>query len=359
MKNLRILHISETFTAGVYTYIKDICRFFDEIPTFENHVIYSGERKDTAPEKFDVDFSENTILYEIPMTREISPIKDIRGIVQLMRQIKKIKPDIIHLHSSKAGVLGRIAALFSSKAKLFYTPNGYSFLREDVSDRKKKIYFFIEKYVQKIFGGVTIACGDTEYKHAKKLGPAVLVRNGVTIEEVTQIRKNTTSKKLFTIGSLGRLSPQKNPELFNLIASEFKDLHFIWVGDGELRNSLKQSNIQITGWMPREAALAIINDFDIYIQTSLWEGLPFTIIEAMLLGKPIVATNVPGNKDAVEHDYNGFLCENIKDFSEAIKALVENRELLEYYGQNSSIRAKKLFDKDKNFEKLLMIYTAQ
>jgi len=355
MKNIKVLHISETFAAGVYTYIKDICQFLDTVDEIETYVIYSGKRDETNPEKFKNDFSPSTKLIEVGMTREISPKKDIQGILELRKKIKEIKPDVIHLHSSKAGVIGRIAAKSCPKAKVYYTPNGYSFVREDISNTKKTVFRNIEKYINTFFGGVTIACGDTEYEHAKKIGKALLVRNGVNIAEVYKLKAPQENKKI-SIGTMGRLSPQKNPKLFNNIAEKFPEIQFIWIGDGELRNEITAKNIDLKGWMSREQALAEVAKFDIYIQTSLWEGLPFTIIEAMILEKPIIANNVIGNKDAVLQDYNGYLCNSLAQFETAIQTLYNDKALIEKMSLNSNIRAKDIFDRDKNFKELLNIY---
>ena len=355
MKRIKVLHISETFAAGVYTYIRDICRFMEESQNVDNYVIYSGLREDTNIDKFPEDFSSNTKLIQINMKREISPFYDIKATRELAKQIKEIKPDAIHLHSSKAGVLGRIAARGYKDAKLYYTPNGYSFVREDISKFKRSIFRLIERGVNKTFGGVTIACGDTEFEHAKKLGKSLLVRNGVNIEEVSQFSKNEKSTDIL-IGSVGRLSSQKNPAFFNEVAQRFPDVKFIWIGDGELKNLITSENISITGWLTREEVLKQVNTFSIYLQTSLWEGLPFTIIEAMVLKRPVIATNVIGNKDAVYHESNGFLCETVDDFEKSIRALIEDPSLRKEMGKQSFERAKKLFDRDKNFLDLYNIY---
>ena len=356
MKKIRVLHISETFAAGVYTYIKDLCGYFDTQDGFENYVIYSGERQDTDREKFKTDFSSNTQLIEISMQREISPFKDLKAIREMRKAIRKVAPDIIHLHSSKASVLGQIASRGHKSAKVFYTPNGYSFLREDVSPTKQRLFYFIEKNIRRIFGGTTIACGDTEYEHAQKIGKAHLVRNGVSIKEVEASYEEKMVSNPLVIGSMGRISAQKNPELFNQIALGDPDSEFIWIGDGELRSLLTAENIRVTGWMPREEALALINTLDIYMQTSLWEGLPFTVIEAMVLGKPVLATNVVGNKDAVAHEHTGYLQNTTETFLDRINALKQDPELLLQLGRNSASRARELFDKNKNFEGVKTIY---
>jgi len=358
MKAIKVLHISETFAAGVYTYIKDICQFFDRIDEVETYVVYSGIRKDTNRERFAVDFPKSVTLEEVKMNREISPLNDFRSLLKLIKIIKQIKPDIIHLHSSKAGVIGRVASKFYPKAKVFYTPNGYSFLREDVSRTKKRMFKTIESLSHNLFGGVTIACGDTEYNFAKTLGKALLVRNGVNIDEINAFKKGecNNDNDMFVVGTMGRLSPQKNPKLFNEIALKRPEIKFVWIGDGELRDHITSNNIEITGWKPREEALFSVNDFDVYIQTSLWEGLPFTIIEAMALGKPIIANNVIGNKDAVLNSYNGFLCSSLDEFLKAIDKIKNNPDLKKEMSVHSKKRACDLFDRNKNFEIMHQIY---
>lgn len=356
MKNIKVLHISETFAAGVYTYLKELCSHCEDDDNIESYIIYSGNRIDTNKDKFKCDFSNKTKLIEVSMEREISPIKDIVAVVYLIKQINKIKPDIIHLHSSKAGVLGRLASVFFPKVKVYYTPHGYAFTREDISKFKKKLYWNIEKYMINIFGGTTIACGDTEYEYALNMGPAILIRNGVKPIAIINGNKDELKEDEVSIGTIGRISAQKNPKLFNEIARCFPDIKFIWIGDGELRNSLTSKNITVTGWLDRQEVLEMTNSFTIYLQTSLWEGLPFTILEAMSLGKPIVATNVIGNKDAVSNGDNGYLCEDITQFRKAITKIIENKDLQNKLSDNSLVRINKDFHLESNFKMLLETY---
>lgn len=357
MKKIKVLHISETFAAGVYMYIKDVSQFLKKNTDVDNYVIYSGNRQDTNKDRFPVDFPQSTKLIEISMSREISPLNDLKSFIAILKKIREIKPDVIHIHSSKAGVIGRIAAKFYGKSKLYYTPHGYSFLRQDISTAKQKLFLNIEKYTAKFFGGITIACGDTEYEHAKKIGKALLVRNGVDIEKVSKFNDNSKkSNHKFTVGTMGRLTIQKNPALFNSIALKMPDINFVWIGDGEFSNEITANNITVTGWLAREEALSRINSLDVYTQTSLWEGLPFTILEAMALNQPIIANNVIGNKDAVKHNYNGLLCNSLNEFVAAINSLKEDNDLKNRMAINSSLRVKELFNINKNFEKLIDIY---
>ncbi|MXO03201.1 glycosyltransferase [Flavobacterium sp. HBTb2-11-1] len=356
---MKVVHIIEALGGGVYTYFNDLSAYFgeDEIKNcIDTTIIYSGNRKEIDRDKIKSDFSSNINLLEINMLRNFSPLKDLKSVIQLTKALKKINPDVIHLHSSKAGVLGRIAYFFLfKKKKLYYSPHGYSFLRTDISKPIRKIYWLIEKITQALFGGVTIACGDTEFEIAKKIGNSKLVRNGVDIRSIRQNFVENKNDKL-TVGILGRITYQKNPILFNEIALNFPDFNFVWIGDGELNSLLTAPNIKITGWFfDRKHILKELNNLDVYLQTSLWEGLPIAVLEAMVLEKPVIATNVIGNKDIVIHNETGFLFDEISELEPYFQILSksENRNL---FAKKAFERCSELFDKNKNFEELIYIY---
>ncbi|MEG2100210.1 MAG: glycosyltransferase [Flavobacterium sp.] len=245
---MKVVHIVEALEGGVYTYFKDLSAYFgdEEISkNIETTIIYSSNRNGVSTQKVNAEFSKGINLIHLDMVREISLAKDLKSIVKLIQELKKINPDIIHLHSSKAGVLGRISSfLLFKKTKLFYSPHGYAFLRTDISNRTKRFYSVIEKSFQYLFRGTIVACGDTEFGIAKNIGPSKLIRNGVDINEIRQYFLPHQNAKL-TIGILGRITAARNPKLFNEIALQFPDFNFIWIGDGELNHLITAPNIQI------------------------------------------------------------------------------------------------------------------
>lgn len=356
---MKIVHVVEALEGGVYTYFKDLSWFFgnEEIrKTVNTTILYSGHRNGVNPAKVQAEFSPNVKLIHIEMVREIAPFQDLKSLYKLRKQLQEIDPDIVHLHSSKAGVLGRIAvfALFK-KRKVFYTPHGYSFLRTDISKATQNLYFTIEKSFQQVFGGTTIACGDTEFEIAKTIGPSKLNRNGVDIAALRLYFQPYQNEKL-TIGILGRITAARNPELFNEIALRFPDFNFIWIGDGELRHLITAPNIQITGWiLDQKTVLTTLNTIDIYLQTSIWEGLPIAVLEAMVLEKPVVATNIVGNKDVVLPNKTGFLFDDINELDAYFEAL-KNPESRMIFGKKAFQRCQELFDKNLNFKQLLELY---
>ncbi len=356
---MKVVHVIEALGGGVYTYFRDLSTFFGEESVnknIETTIIYSGNRKEIDPKKIKSEFSDGINLIEVNMVREFSPIQDIKSAFKLAKELKKINPDIIHLHSSKAGVLGRVVHFFQfRKTKLFYTPHGYSFLRTDILNSVRGIFWGIERSFQSIFGGVIVACGDTELEIAKKIGPARLVRNGIDIENVHHYFSPHQNEKL-TIGIMARITAARNPQLFNQIALKFPEFNFVWIGDGELRPLLTAPNIKITRWiLDRKTALEELNKVDIYMQISLWEGLPIAVLEAMALQKPVVATNIIGNKDAVLHNETGFLFNTISELESYFEAL-KNPETRQLFGENAFKRCQNLFDKNQNFKQLVSLY---
>lgn len=358
MVKKKIVHIAEAFSTGIYTYLRDLTSYMagiSDADKYEIVIIYS--KRDVLDEsKIKEDFPENIKFIKVQMTRNISPKSDSQSVLKLRKILKAEAPDILHLHSSKAGVLGRMAAVgIVKRDRIFYSPHGYAFLRQDISPNAQKTYHFIEKFVQSVFGGITIGSGETELGFAKKIGKTRYVRNGIDFKNQRFTQEKSENKK-FTVGTIGVLHAQKNPSGFNEIASKMPDVDFIWIGNGELAHELTSPNIKITGWVAtREELLSRASAFDVYIQVSLWEGLSIAILEAMALGKPVVASNIVGNKDSVEDGKTGFLIDTMDDAVIAIKKLQDD-SLRKAMGQASYQRCKDLFDKDLNFDELLKIY---
>lgn len=359
MNKIKIVQFVEAFGGGVYTYVKDLCNYLvnsEFSNVFEVHLIYSPNRIEFDQEIFNKEIHPSVNLHLLDMCREVNIKDDIRAIKKIRQILKRIRPNILHLHSSKSGVLGRIASLgLIEKRKIFYSPHGYAFIQQNISKSKASIYKIIEYTTPHLLGGITIASGDTEYEIAKKISTTFLVRNGVDFDLPNEIFVKKIKKKL-TIGTIGRLTIQKNPKLFNDIAKRIPDADFIWIGDGELHNEISSENISVTGWLKtRDELLKKLNEIDLYIQVSLWEGLPISLIEAMSMRKPLVVSNIIGNKDCVDEGYNGYVFDSLE---EAIKKIMlfEDQSLLLNMGNNSYTKAYNEYNKNINFSKLVEIY---
>lgn len=325
MAKKKILYVVEAMGGGVFTYIVDLAN--ELVNEFDMYIAYAVRPQ--TPSNYKEYFDKRVNLIEVKsFCREIKPVQELKAIKEVKAIAEEVKPDIIHLHSSKAGVIGRIA--FNGKdIPLFYTPHGYSFLMKDCSKLKRTIYWLIEALFAKRTC-TTISCSPGEHRETLKLTKcAVYVNNGINAEDLRLRLANVKEEEHpFTVFTLGRICFQKNPSLFNSIAEKLPNIRFVWIGDGELRSELKSENIEITGWVERDVALRKSINGDVFILTSLWEGLPISLLEAMYMKKPCVVSNVIGNNDVINNDDNGFVCDTVDDFVSAItsakgKALAE------------------------------------
>lgn len=313
----KILYIVEAMGGGIFSYIVDLS---NELINYYDIYIAYAVRKQTPQNYMDY-FDKRINLIKVEnFCRSINPIKDIKAMLELKQIEKKIKPDIIHLHSSKAGAIGRIA--FNGKIPMFYTPHGYSFLMENCNAIKRILFKSIE-YICAKRKCVTISCSAGEHLETLKLTKkAVYVNNGININELQKnIDKTEKINHPFTVFTLGRICYQKDPTLFNEIAKQLSDIRFIWIGDGELRNELNSFNIEVTGWVDRMKAIKYAVNADVFILPSRWEGLPISLLEAMYMKKICVVSNVIGNRDVIINNYNGFICLNADDFIKKIKTV--------------------------------------
>lgn len=310
MKRKKVLHIVESFGSGIFSFLVDLVNNTDD--EFDITIAY-GVRAET-PKKFKSYFHEKIKFVEVKnFTRSINPIKDLKAFFEVKKIIKEENPDVIHLHSSKAGFIGRFATNCKKKTML-YNPHGFSFLMRDSSKVKRLIYWCLEK-IGALRKCTIVGCSYGEYQEALKLTKnAICINNGINIEKLNEqiktFNKHNIDFNNLKLCTSGRIGFQKNPELFNKIAETFPNLEFTWIGDGELKYKLTSPNIKVTGWKSREEVLKIINDNDIFILTSLWEGLPISLLEAMYLKKICIVTNCIGNRDVIKDGENGFIIKN-------------------------------------------------
>lgn len=321
MAKKRILFVVEAMGGGVFTYIVDLTN--ELVKTYDMYIAYAVRPQ--TPENYRNYFDKRTHLIEVKhFTRSINPMKDLAAIPEVKRIAEEIKPDIIHLHSSKAGVVGR-AAFNGKDVPLFYTPHGYSFLMENYKPMKRRMFHIIESICAKR-NCITISCSPGEHQETLKLtDKAVYVNNGINITELDKVlAKVEKVDHPFTVFTLGRICYQKNPALFNAVAEAMPDVHFLWIGEGELRSELKAPNIEITGWVDREKALQLSMNADVFVLTSLWEGLPISLLESMYMKKLCVVNDVIGNHDVIHNGVNGFVCRDVEEYITAINSAVND-----------------------------------
>lgn len=337
MNKIKIMHIAQA-NGGVERYLSTFFETFNN-ERYKHCLIVSKEYKKNA-QKFK---NLNVRLYFVDMKRNINILKDIESSIEIYKIIKKENPQIVYTHSSKAGGLGRIPAKALGCINI-YNPHGWAF-DMNISILKKMIFKNIERMLANITDKI-VAISDYEKQIAIensicKKEKINLIENGINVKKIDKTRnlkKDLNWQNKIIIGMVARISSQKSPETFIKIALELLKINdnfrFIIVGDGEERlnieQKIKDENIEdkilITGWVdnPEE----YIQNFDVALLTSAWEGFGLVIPEYMLYKKPVVASNVGGISNIIDNNIDGFLIDNlnVSEFIDKILLLIENLE---------------------------------
>ncbi|MDR0598524.1 MAG: glycosyltransferase [Treponema sp.] len=315
---MTVVHVIEPFASGVTTAIISITRELKKV----KHIVIHGSRtwvdsEDRVKAKFP---PEVRFIPWKRAGREINPLQDGLALAELVSLLRKLKvPDmVVHLHSSKAGFLGRLACRITGIRRVIYTPHGASFLRRDVGPLRRAFFKGLEK-LGGCFSGAVVGCGQSEGElYGSRGKPALWVANGVKVEEAPP-----REKRYFACFA-GIANCQKNPALFNAVVEALGEgsgfsgepvpagsggggRDFVWVGDGALRRELTSPRIKITGWVGPGQVGEYLAESLVYLSTSGWEGLPYGVLEAMGASLALVLTDIPGHRDLVEPGKNGFL----------------------------------------------------
>lgn len=268
-----------------------------------------------------------TILPEL--VRQVSPVNDLRALVKLTRRIKAQGYAVVHTHSSKAGVIGRLAARLANTPIIIHTVHGWSF-HQHMHPWLKNTYILLERLAASFSDAIiVVASPDIEKGLRAGIGRPDqyhLIRSAIPLEvfDPEKVDRQAARRKLgiapdtLVLGNVGRFSPQKNPldwvRVASMVAQELPDCRFLLVGDGPLRAEV-EALISASNLFERTTLTGLRRDvpdmlaaMDVFLLTSLWEGLPRVIPQAMAMGIPVVANRANGTAEALLHGASGYLC---------------------------------------------------
>ncbi len=339
---MHIVHVIEPMEHGVFIWVVDMSNRLVE-DGYRVTVLHSI-RAHTPPNWREM-FDPRVELIHVQMSRSIDPVMDVKALIGLTKNIKRINPDIIHTHSSKGGFLARVAGfLLRKNDRLLYTSHAihYPLIQQPI---KRRLYKYFE-HIGYWLGGTIVACGKEEYEiickdithgSGKRL---ICISNGIDTAKLTPKDYSIKNEKV-KIGVVGRISLQKAPWVFAAIANKINtkrnDVEFIWIGGGEKDDveMLNEAGVVVTGMLDRGEVLKRIPSLDIYFQTSAYEGLSLALLEAQASGIPAVVTKIPGNDEVVQHGMTGYVGEDEEVLTAQLEELIDSREKREEMGSNS------------------------
>lgn len=347
MKILEVITLGEI--GGAQTVLVDLIKGFAQAnPDVEIDVFLGpGEY---IPDALRNRFHGNIIQTPF-LVRKIAPSKDLRAFIQLFNLCRTAKYDIVHCHSSKAALLGRIAASMAGVPKVYVTVHGLPFCSE-TSQMARRIYRTIEKAL--IFmkaSYIFVSPADLAEMNSMGLNPAKcrLIPNGRPVpgKPLVGLRNILPglTKESDIVCMIGRLAEVKNPLSFIRIAKavikKYPETlpapHFVLIGEGPLRGLCEKTirEAGMSNWVHLPGAIENAGqhlwDSELVVMTSAYEACPLVGIEAMATGTPVVASNVGGMRNVVKHGQTGFLfsLNNEEEAADYIIRLLQDKPLFE------------------------------
>lgn len=257
----------------------------------------------------------------IPIPRNIEPKKDLKALWKVFRFIRKEKYDVVHSHSSKAGIIARIAGFLNRVEKNIFTAHGFVFTDPTLSKKKKAFYLFLEKFCSWLSTHIiTVSHFDFQQGKAHRIKETqmVMIHNGIpsdiiiSSDEWKKKQKRLRENDKRIIGFVGRFASEKNIDMLLRVASLFKErfpnkeVEFWLIGDGPLfdhyQNKIKDQNLETIVELKgsQEHVLDWMDNMHAMIITSHKEGLPFVLLEACCRGLPVISTDVGGVKEILD-----------------------------------------------------------
>lgn len=316
------------------------------------------------------------------LRRAINLFNDLCAFFVLLRLFKKGNYDVVHTHSSKAGVLGRFAARMAKVPVVVHTIHGLPF-HEHAHPIMNVVYIFLEKWMARYTHSIVTVCPEMSRKALEKhIGTPeqyTVVYSGIEVERYAGERGDAERalrerfgipQNAVVVGKIARLFELKGHEYLlpaiGKVLESFPDTYFLLVGDGLLRKKLEKEaqrlgiaeRLIFAGLVPTVEVPTYIRVMDIVVHLSMREGLPRVVPQAFLCKKPVIAYDVDGAKDILRHNYNGFLLypKTIDGLVEKINMLVKNEKLRVTMGTNGYNDALALFPTEKMVADLDALY---
>jgi len=329
---VKVLHVVEATTAGVGRHVFDLATAMHQGGVAVMVVCppkRQGAQKDTG--FADRLQAAGVPVSRLPMRRSVSPIADLRALAQLVRLLQGANPDVVHAHSTKAGVLARVAVRLAGlrpNTVSIYTPNAFAFL-DSHSQLLRWCVLQVERWLGRRATDLVIAVSRSEWQVAREklmvpAGRLTVVENAVDAAEFGQLEPAGVARDRLgldpdrlTVGFVGRLVRQKGLGTLLLAARRVMDaglaVQWLLVGEGPEESALRRTaaglnlseHVVFAGY--RSDIPTALAAMDLVILPSWYEGLPYTLLEAMAAGRAVVASDVVGNRDLVRDGVDGVL----------------------------------------------------
>lgn len=372
---IRVLQITKS-TGGVAEYVRWLVEGLDR-ERFQMTVVCLSENGREFAAELRQNYGASTFDFE--MNRfSIDLFSDLRVFLQLRRVVRSGRYDLIHAHASKPGFLARLAA-WGSGIPVIYSPHCFSF-HQGVGKLQARFFALLERLAARFFTTKIMVVADGEKTLARQYQVGrpdqfVTVHHGIELradqpQAASRLKHELgLDEAMPLVGAVGRFSPQKAPLDFVRMAGQVMkkcpEAHFVWVGSGPLEGETR-ALVHAEGLNDvfhfagqRSDVLDLIPGLDCMVLPSLWEGFSIVLLEAMAARLPIVATDIPGNDEALRNGVDGWLVPpgDVNLMAEKVVSLLNDRELAGRFGAAAHARVAQDFNKSLMLEKVGALYT--
>jgi len=277
------------------------------------------------------------------LRRSLGVLGEVRSLFSLVRALRRLRPDVVHTHMAKAGVIGRIAALLAGVPVRVHTYHGH-LLHGYFSPLVTRLFTGIERALRGITTHALVVGEATrrDLLHARVVTPGQSSTILPAAKTLQHHDKTTARERLrlpdqaVLVGFVGRLTGVKRPDRFVRLAASVPDAVFVVVGNGPLRDQTVDaarhlSNVVFLDW--HDDVSLVLSALDVVVLTSDNEGVPLSLIEAASAGVPVVATDVGGVREIVEHDATGCVVADERGLTAAVTRLVNDASLRRSLGE--------------------------
>lgn len=375
---MKVLELVESAAAGVGRHVTELTAGL-LARGHQVHLLYSDERSDGAfaEDLRKLEAQAGFQAFQVSMRRWPSK-SDVLAIIALRQHLRRYGPfDLLHCHSTKAGLIGRVG-LLGHPVKRFYTPHMFFTMQRGPASPPKWAAAMLEATLSRLCDRV-IAVSREEYSHALELGiperMISLIPNGVSLDQpgLSASERDATRRRWkvrdaeVCIGFVGRLANQKSPQTIlrsfaALLQRTEVPARLVMIGEGPLESSLRKlaNELNLDGhitWLGACDARPLMGAFDLLALTSESEGHPLVVLEAMAGGLPIVATRVGGISETVQHGVNGFIApvRGVQEIATALQTLVNDPELRARMGE-ASLSLSRNFSVDRMVDQTVALY---
>jgi len=315
---LKVLEFIRPTTGGAARHVELLIRMIDR-RKFDVSVVTSNDPDSPFVQRLEALGIDVTCL---DIKRALHPFSDVAGLVRIYRLIRRRGYHLVHCHAAKAGLLGRVAGRLARTPAVLYTAHGFYF-NYGIGCLRRIAHIWLER----VLGNLTTRIVATAPRegaqivelHLMEPEHVAIIPNAVDTNafEPSPAPSEAHENRRRVVGMVGRLSPPKDPFTFlaaaKTVLDRFPGTRFVLVGDGPLMNPARKrstelgiaDNVEFLGY--REDIREVINTFDVNVLSSLWEGLPYALVEGMALGKVAVGPDISGCSDLIRDGENGFL----------------------------------------------------